>query len=459
MLSSIILAAGKGTRMRSVLPKVLQPLGCRPLLHHVVATAQSLSLRQTIVVAGFGMDAVQAACANMNITWAAQEQQLGTGHAVVQAIDLIRDDETALILYGDVPLIHAATLQRLVGLLDAEHPIALLTIKLDNPKGYGRVVRNKSHKMLSIVEEKDASEHQKMITEVNTGIMAVKGSKLRQWLARLENNNAQGEYYLTDIIAMAVDDGFTVKSTEAMNEMEVLGVNDKAQLASLERMLQQENVARLLQAGVTVIDPNRCDIRGSVTVGMDVSIDVNVILTGKVVLGNNVSIGAGCVLTNVTLADGVMILPYSVLEDCVIGADSKVGPFARVRPGTVTQDHAHIGNFVELKNAQLGSGAKVNHLSYIGDATVGAKVNIGAGTITCNYDGVNKYRTVIGEGAFIGSNSALVAPVTIGAGATIGAGSVVTKDAPDGKLTLARAKQLTLDGWQRPVKNACKTEV
>jgi bifunctional UDP-N-acetylglucosamine pyrophosphorylase/glucosamine-1-phosphate N-acetyltransferase len=452
MLSSIILAAGKGTRMRSVLPKVLQPLGCRPLLHHVIATAQSLSLRQTIVVAGFGIDAVKASCAKMDVSWAEQAQQLGTGHAVAQAIDMIRDDETALILYGDVPLIHAETLQRLVDLVDREHPLALLTIHLDNPTGYGRVVRNKAHKMLSIVEEKDATEQQKTITEVNTGIMAVKGVNLRRWLANLKNSNAQGEYYLTDIIAMAVEDGFTVKSTEAMSEMEVLGVNDKVQLASLERMLQQENVAQLLKAGATILDPARCDIRGSVEVGMDVSIDVNVVMSGKVVLGNNVSIGAGCVLTNVTLGDGVTLLPYSVLEDCVIGADSRVGPFARVRPGTVTQDHAHIGNFVELKNAQLGSGAKVNHLSYVGDATIGAKVNIGAGTITCNYDGVNKHHTVIGEGAFVGSNSALVAPVTIGAGATIGAGSVVTKDAPDEKLTLARAKQVTLENWQRPIK-------
>jgi bifunctional UDP-N-acetylglucosamine pyrophosphorylase/glucosamine-1-phosphate N-acetyltransferase len=458
MLSSIILAAGKGTRMRSVLPKVLQTLGCRPLLHHVVVTAQSLSLRQTIVVAGFGIDAVKASCAKMSISWAEQAQQLGTGHAVAQAIDMIRDNETALILYGDVPLIHAVTLQRLVDLVDDLNPIALLTIDLDNPKGYGRVVRNKASKILSIIEEKDATEQQKTITEVNTGIMAVKGLKLRQWLANLKNHNAQGEYYLTDIIAMAVDDGFMVQSTQAMNEMEVLGVNDKVQLAGLERMLQEENVAQLLKAGVTVLDPTRCDIRGTVDVGMDVSIDINVVMSGKVVLGNNVSIGAGCILTNVVLGDGVTLLPYSVLEECVIGTDSKVGPFARVRPGTVTQDHAHIGNFVELKNAQVGSGAKINHLSYIGDATVGAKANIGAGTITCNYDGVNKYRTIIGEGAFVGSNSALVAPITIGAGATIGAGSVVTKDAPDDKLTLSRAKQITIDSWQRPTKNSCKTE-
>jgi bifunctional UDP-N-acetylglucosamine pyrophosphorylase/glucosamine-1-phosphate N-acetyltransferase len=339
-----------------------------------------------------------------------------------------------------------------VGLVDDVHPLALLTVNLDDPTGYGRIVRDASGNMQRIVEQKDANTEERAITEVNTGIMAAKGAQLRAWLAQLGNNNSQGEYYLTDIIAMAVADGFMVRSTQASSEMEVLGVNDKAQLAGLERLYQAEQVMLLMKAGVTVIDPARVDIRGSVEVGMDCAIDVNVVLSGKVVLGNNVSIGAGCVLHNVTLADGVKLNPYSVLEDCSIGADSRVGPFARVRPGTVTQDHAHIGNFVELKNAQLGSGAKVNHLSYVGDASVGAKANIGAGTITCNYDGVNKHRTVIGEGAFVGSNSALVAPVTVGAGATIGAGSVITKDTPDDQLTLARAKQVTIATWQRPEK-------
>jgi bifunctional UDP-N-acetylglucosamine pyrophosphorylase/glucosamine-1-phosphate N-acetyltransferase len=370
----------------------------------------------------------------------------------VQAIDHIQNDETALILYGDVPLIQSATLARLVDLVDDRHPLALLTVTLPDPTGYGRIVRDASGNMQRIVEQKDANTEERAITEVNTGIMAAKGAQLRAWLAQLGNNNSQGEYYLTDIIAMAVADGFMVRSTQASSEMEVLGVNDKAQLAGLERLYQAEQVMSLMKAGVTVIDPARVDIRGSVEVGMDCAIDVNVVLSGKVVLGNNVSIGAGCVLHNVTLADGVKLNPYSVLEDCSIGADSRVGPFARVRPGTVTQDHAHIGNFVELKNAQLGSGAKVNHLSYVGDASVGAKANIGAGTITCNYDGVNKHRTVIGEGAFVGSNSALVAPVTIGDGATIGAGSVITKDTPDDQLTLARAKQVTIATWQRPVK-------
>lgn len=452
MLSAIILAAGKGTRMRSVLPKVLQPLGGRPLLHHVIDTAQSLQARQTVVVAGFGLEAVQAACQHHSLVWAVQAQQLGTGHAVAQAIDHIQNDETALILYGDVPLIQTGTLARLVDLVDDVHPLALLTVHLDDPTGYGRIVRDASGNMQRIVEQKDATPAERAIAEVNTGIMAVKGVQLRGWLAKLQNNNSQGEYYLTDIIAMAVADGFMVRSTQASSEMEVLGVNDKAQLAGLERLYQAEQVMALMKAGVTVIDPARVDIRGEVSVGMDCAIDVNVVLSGKVVLGNNVSIGAGCVLHNVTLADGVKLNPYSVLEDCTIGADSRVGPFARVRPGTVTQDHAHIGNFVELKNAQLGSGAKVNHLSYVGDASVGAKANIGAGTITCNYDGVNKHRTVIGEGAFVGSNSALVAPVTVGAGATIGAGSVITKDTPDDQLTLARAKQVTIATWQRPVK-------
>lgn len=454
MLTAIILAAGKGTRMRSSLPKVLQPLANKPLLHHVVDTVTQLQPHRTVVVAGFGVDQVKTSCHTLNIDWAIQADQLGTGHAVMQAVDYVADADTVLILYGDVPLISANTLSRLVGLVDSKHPLALLTIHLNNPKGYGRIVRNSCHKMLSIIEEKDATEAQKHISEVNTGIVAVTGAHLKNWLKRLKNHNAQGEYYLTDIVAMAVADGFNVNATTADSEMEVLGVNDKVQLAQLERMYQASLVSALMVQGVTVLDPERVDIRGTVSVGMDVSIDVNVVLSGKIVLGNNVSIGAGCVLHNVTLADGVKLQAYSVLEDCVIGADSRVGPFARVRPGTVTQEQAHIGNFVELKNAQLGKGAKVNHLSYVGDATVGAKANIGAGTITCNYDGVNKHRTEIGEGAFIGSNSALVAPVKIGAGSTIGAGSVITKDTPDDQLTLARAKQMTISTWQRPAKKS-----
>lgn len=456
MLKAIILAAGKGTRMRSASPKVLQPLAEKPLLHHVLDTVQQMGVSRSVVVAGFGLEAVQSACQNYAIDWAVQSEQLGTGHAVQQAVGHIRDEETALILYGDVPLITINTLSRLTALVDEQHPLALLTIQLDHPRGYGRIVRNKAYKLLSIVEEKDATDAQRQITEVNTGIMAVSGRYLKGWLSRLTNHNAQKEYYLTDIVAMAVSDGFNVHSTLADSEMEVLGVNDKRQLAQLERMYQGSLVDLLMVQGVTVIDPARVDIRGQVTVGMDVTLDVNVVLSGKVVLGNRVSIGAGCQLKNVTLGDDVSLAPYSVLEDCVIGEASRVGPFARVRPGTVTQAQVHIGNFVELKNAQLGKGAKVNHLSYIGDATVGEKVNIGAGTITCNYDGVNKYRTEIGEGAFIGSNSALVAPVKIGAGATIGAGSVITKDAPEDQLTLARAKQMTISTWQRPVKQNCK---
>ena len=458
MLNAIILAAGKGTRMRSALPKVLQPLAGKPLLHHVLDTVAQLAPKRQVVIAGFGLETVQASCVGRQIEWVVQAEQLGTGHAVKQALPQIADHETVLILYGDVPLISATTLNRLVGLIDATHPLALLTIELDQPKGYGRIVRNMAHKMLSIVEEKDATEAQKNIREVNTGMMAVAGKQLKDWIGRLKNHNAQGEYYLTDIVAMAVEDGFNVRSTLADSEMEVLGVNDKQQLAALERMYQRCLVTALMQQGVTVMDPERVDIRGQVQVGQDVSIDVNVVISGKVVLGHRVSIGAGCVLNNVTLGDDVVLAPYSVLDNCVIGNSSRVGPFARVRPGTVTQDHTHIGNFVELKNAQLGKGAKVNHLSYIGDASLGEKVNIGAGTITCNYDGVNKYRTDIGDGAFIGSNSALVAPVKIGAGATIGAGSVITKDAAEDQLTLARAKQVTISSWQRPSKDSCKTD-
>lgn len=456
MLTSIILAAGKGTRMRSQLPKVLQPLAGKPLLHHVLATSQSLAAQQTIVVAGFGMEAVQVACQDFSITWAVQAEQLGTGHAVAQALPYLQSDDVALILYGDVPLVSQATLEVLTALVTEQQPLVLLTLNLSNPQGYGRIVRDAEQQITRIVEQKDASADEQLICEVNTGIMAVQAQHLQQWIARLDNHNAQGEYYLTDIIAMAVADGYQVASAQASDEIEVLGVNDKAQLADLERRYQKQQAMTLLTAGVTLVDPARLDIRGKVEVGMDCYIDANVILTGYVKLGHGVRIGAGCILTNVTIDDGVTINPYSVLENCHIGADSRVGPFARIRPGTVTQARAHIGNFVELKNAQLAEGAKVNHLSYIGDAHLGAAVNIGAGTITCNYDGVNKHQTIIGEGAFIGSNSALVAPVEIGAQATIGAGSVITKDAPTAQLTLCRSEQKTLPSWKRPTKQGCK---
>lgn len=458
MLSTLILAAGKGTRMRSQWPKVLQPLGGRPLLHHVLKTSAQLVARQTVVVAGFGLETVQTACAEFPICWAVQAEQLGTGHAVAQALPYVHDDDVVLILYGDVPLIRAETLQCLVALVQAQQPLALLTLTLEHPEGYGRIVRDEQQRIVRIVEQKDADDSQRQIKEVNTGIMAVQGDLLKRWVGSLDNHNAQGEYYLTDIIAKAVADGFVVASTSVQDEIEVLGVNDKVQLATLERLYQRAQVTALMQAGVTIIDPERVDIRGEVHAGMDCTLDANVVLSGKVVLGNRVRVGVGCVLHNVTLADDVQLNPYSVLEDCVIGADSRVGPFARVRPGTVTQDHAHIGNFVELKNAQIAQGAKINHLSYVGDAYVGARVNIGAGTITCNYDGVNKHRTVIGADAFVGSNTALVAPVEVGAGATIGAGSVITKDTPAHQLTLARAKQVSIAHWQRPQKPGCQSE-
>lgn len=453
MIKAIILAAGKGTRMKSRLPKVLQPLAGRPLLHYVLQTASSVPVQESIVVIGHGAEQVKAAFSHLPLTFITQQVQLGTGHAVAQVLSEIQDEDVALILYGDVPLVESATLRDLVRLVDEAHPLALLTAELENPTGYGRIVRDQHKQVISIVEQKDATPEQLAIKEVNTGMMAVKGHWLRTWLERLDNDNAQGEYYLTDIVRFCVGDGFEIHTTTASDPIETMGVNDKTQLAQLERAYQRRQVARLMREGVTVIDPERVDIRGTVTVGQDVTLDVGVILEGSVHLADGVYVGAHCYLKDTAVGEASEIRPFSHLEGVKLEGHNQIGPYARLRPGTELAEQVRVGNFVELKNAQVATSSKIDHLAYVGDATVGKDVNIGAGVITCNYDGANKHRTIIGDNAFIGSDTQLVAPVAIGAGATIGAGSTITKDTPAGELTLSRAKQVTLKGWQRPTKD------
>lgn len=450
-LSIVILAAGQGSRMKSGIPKVLHPLGGQPLLQHVIDTARELQPKQIIVVYGHGGESVTKAIYDKDIIWKKQAEQLGTGHAVEQAIPLLGDDETILVLYGDVPLVRTDTLADLVRLGD--EGFGLLTIHLENPTGYGRIVRDEHGNVNRIVEEKDASEEIRKISEVNTGILCCSARKMRQWIRNLENNNAQSEFYLTDTIEMSVSDGIAVKTTHPDSEAEVTGVNSRAQLARLEREFQAIQATDLLENGVSIIDPARLDIRGKVDTGQDVSIDINVVLQGHVTIGNNVQIGAGCVISDTYIEDNVVIKPMSVIENATIGKGSVVGPFARLRPGADLASNAHVGNFVEIKNSKIGSGSKVNHLSYVGDTTMGDEVNIGAGTITCNYDGANKHRTIIGNRVFIGSDSQLVAPVEVGDGATIGAGTTLTNDAPAEELTLSRSKQKSIKGWKRPVKN------
>jgi bifunctional UDP-N-acetylglucosamine pyrophosphorylase / glucosamine-1-phosphate N-acetyltransferase len=452
MLDIVILAAGKGTRMVSDLPKVLHKLAGRPLLQHVIDTAHALGARKIAVVYGHGGEIVPQHIADPAIVWVKQEPQLGTGHAVQQAAPHLPDDGLTLVLYGDVPLIRIDTLQSLVAAANGD-AAALLTVDLPDPTGYGRIKRDTAGHICGIVEHKDADPEERAINEVNTGVMVLPSARLKGWLEKLSNHNAQQEYYLTDVIAMAVGDGLPVHGRQSRHHWEVLGVNSPAQLAHLERLHQHEEAMGFLEKGVRLADPKRFDVRGKLTCGRDVEIDINCIFEGNVTLGDNVSIGAHCILRDVTVASGTQIAPYSLIEKAEVGADCRIGPFARIRPGTTLAQDAHIGNFVEIKNSQVGAGSKINHLSYVGDATVGSKVNVGAGTITCNYDGANKFRTVIGDGAFIGSDTQLVAPVTVGANATIGAGSTITKDTPDGELTLSRAKQVTLPGWKRPVKN------
>ena len=449
-LDIVILAAGKGTRMRSDLPKVLHPLAGRPLVSHVIRAAREIAASRICVVYGFGGDAVPGALADDKLTFVLQAEQLGTGHAVQQALPHLHKSGVTLVLFGDVPLIRPDTLKPLVAAAQAGK-LGLLTVVLQDATGYGRIVREHG-KVVKIVEHKDATEAEREIREVNTGVLAVPTAKLAAWLGRLSNHNAQGEYYLTDIVAMAVADGVEVLASHPGDAWEVLGVNSKAQLAELER-IHQRNIARdLLDGGVTLIDPARIDVRGELNCGRDVSIDVGCVFEGSVALGDKVTIGPYCVLKDVRVAAGTRIEAFSHLAGADIGEDARIGPFSRLRPGAVLAREVHVGNFVEVKNSVVKAGAKMNHLAYIGDAEVGAKSNIGAGTITCNYDGANKHKTVIGDNAFIGSNAALVAPVSIGDNATIGAGSVIVKDAPAGELSLSRAKQLTVPGWQRPTK-------
>ena len=446
----IILAAGKGTRMRSSLPKVLQPLAGRPLLGHVIETAKQLQAENIITIFGHGGNLVKKAFSHENIEWVEQTEQLGTGHAVKVTLPVLPKDGISLILSGDVPCVQQSTLQRL---LDASinTGIGLVTLTLEDSTGYGRIVR-KDDKIQAIVEHKDASKEQHQIKEINTGIYCVSNAKLHEWLPKLSNDNAQGEYYLTDIVAMALADGMEIASIQPELAFEVEGVNDRVQLTALEREFQSHQAKKLMQQGVHLIDPSRFDLRGALTVGTDVQIDINVIIEGNCTFGDNIEIGAGCIIKNTTIASGTKVQPYSIFDNAVVGAGVQIGPFARLRPGAKLADEVHIGNFVEVKNTAIGHASKANHFAYLGDAEIGAGSNIGAGTITCNYDGANKHKTIIGDHAFVGTNNSLVAPVRIGNGATTGAGSVITHDVPENALAFERAKQITKENYQRPQK-------
>jgi len=447
----IILAAGPGKRMHSSTPKVLHRLAGRAMLSHVFDTAKQLSPKVVCVVYGHGGEHVRQAVGENGAVWVMQEPQLGTGHAVMQAAPHLDERWPTLVLYGDVPLIRAETLKQLVQATGKG--LGLLTATLDSPAGYGRILRN-GKKVVAIVEEKDANARQRALREINTGIVVAPTKKLKSWLAKLQNNNAQKEYYLTDIVALATKERVPVTAIQAGAAWEALGVNSRGQLAELERIYQRKLADALMEQGVALADPSRCDVRGTLACGRDVAIDVNCVFEGKVELGDRVSVGANCVLKDVVVAAGTRIEPFCHLEDADIGAGCRIGPYARIRPGTRTRLAAevHIGNFVEVKASSIGAGSKANHLSYIGDSDVGSNVNVGAGTIVCNYDGANKHRTIIEDDVFIGSDTQLVAPVRVGRGATLGAGTTLTKDAPAGELTLSRARQVSIPGWQRPVK-------
>ncbi len=450
-LSVVILAAGQGKRMHSDLPKVLQPLGGYTLLEHVVQSAAALDARDVYVVYGHGGEQVMAAHKHLDVKWVLQAEQLGTGHAVMQALPKVSDTDLLLVLYGDVPLVQPATLRQLTDAA-GKGELAVLTAKVPDPKGYGRILRDGAGHVTRIVEEKDATAAQRWTDEVNTGLMAASADHMRRWLKNVGNQNAQKEYYLTDVIALAVADGVRVQGVLAEDHNETRGINDKQQLAQAEKVLRKRTAIELMLAGLTLRDPRRFDLRGNLSFGRDTVIDVNCVLEGKVKLGDRVKIGPQCVIRDCEIGDDTEVFAHSVLDGAVIGRKVRIGPFARVRPESNLGDESHVGNFVEIKKTKLGKGSKANHLAYVGDAEVGEKVNIGAGVITCNYDGVNKNVTTIGDGAFIGSDTTLVAPVTIGAGAYIGAGSTITKDAPAQKLTLARARQETKEGWQPPEK-------
>ncbi len=450
-LSIVILAAGKGSRMSSALPKVLHKLAGKPLLGHVIETSKQLEPNNIVIICGNGSDKVIPFVKEYNIDTALQAEQKGTGHAVLQAKEYYESCESILVLYGDVPLISEDILKELLSSGDS-NSLKVLTTRLENPKGYGRIVRNENSEMISIVEEKDADDAIRKITEVNTGIMVIPSEWLKHAITKLDNNNVQGEYYLTDLVSLAVGDNLAINSVCCSDEYQVAGVNTRQQLAELERYYQLQQAHQLMAVGVTLIDPSRFDNRGELTVGQDTTFDINVIFEGKNTVGSNVTIGANCIITNSVIADNSIILPNSIIEKAIIGTECTVGPFARLRPGTELSNNAKVGNFVEIKNANIGFGSKINHLSYIGDTDMGDDVNIGAGTITCNYDGANKHRTIIGNRAFIGSDSQLIAPVTIEDGATIGAGSTIRKRAAAESLTLTKSTQKTISGWQRPLK-------
>ncbi|QMV53571.1 bifunctional UDP-N-acetylglucosamine diphosphorylase/glucosamine-1-phosphate N-acetyltransferase GlmU [Ewingella americana] len=449
-LSVVILAAGKGTRMYSNLPKVLHPLAGKPMVQHVIDAATRLGANNVHLVYGHGGDLLKQSLAEEGLNWVLQAEQLGTGHAMQQAAPHFADDENVLMLYGDVPLISVETLDKLLK-AKPDGGIGLLTVVLDDPTGYGRIVRENGT-VTGIVEQKDSNAEQLKIKEINTGILVADGASFKRWLGQLNNNNAQGEYYITDIIAMAHAEGHQIATVHPARNSEVDGVNNRLQLSRLERVYQSEQAERLLLAGVMLLDPSRFDLRGELSHGIDVQIDANVIIEGNVKLGDRVKIGAGCVLKNCVIGDDCEISPYSVFENAVLESECTVGPFARLRPGAELAQGAHVGNFVEIKKARLGKGSKAGHLSYLGDAEIGDNVNIGAGTITCNYDGVNKFKTVIGNDVFVGSDTQLVAPVTVGNNVTIAAGTTVTRDVPENGLVISRVQQVHKPDWQRPVK-------